>query len=169
MEQWNCFKICVLFKCINRSLVSFTQRNREHVAWLSRQKRKRKRKKWLLRGTKCEVVPLNYAQRLIKLLKRNVFLSFRTSCVSIAKNNLSAGVNEKTTERVCYRYKVKTKRLRCLSLAFLHFLDMSFGQIDSTRLLNDFSFVEHSLIFRTAVDLQSPLLTLVQEVHGSRP
>ena len=46
---------------------------------------------------------------------------------------------------------------------------MSFGQIDSTRLLNDFSFVELSLIFRTAVDLQSPLLTLVQEVHGSRP
>ena len=46
---------------------------------------------------------------------------------------------------------------------------MSFGQIDSIRLLNNFSFVEHSLIFRTEVDLQSPLLTLVQEVHGSRP
>lgn len=49
------------------------------------------------------------------------------------------------------------------------FPNMSFGQIDSIRLLNNFSFVEHSLIFRTAVDLQSPLLTLVQEVHGSRP
>ena len=43
---------------------------------------------------------------------------------------------------------------------------MSFGQIDSTRLLNDFSFVEHSLIFRTAVDLQSLLLTLVKKYTG---
>ena len=32
-----------LWKFINRSLVSFTQRNREHVAWLSRQKKKKKK------------------------------------------------------------------------------------------------------------------------------